>query len=188
MAVVGHTGDLGSFTNAYWTFLETESAVIVTSNTIAQVLIQALFDMQPAIDYEKLASGVVAKAKARWQEVHDAWSAERKVGTRPREMKAYAGIYESTGLRMTLEISAVGEGSLRLCINGLSDQSFDLHHYHIDTWPFLPKSHDECLELGMGYYLLSWESFNVSFDRLDGILGPLRGLIWQLDLDPRADP
>ena len=88
MAVIGHTGDLGSLTNAYWTFPKTESAIIVMtnasstygdpSNIVAQVLIQALFEMQPAINYEELAFGVVAKAKAKWQEVLDAWSAERK--------------------------------------------------------------------------------------------------------------
>ncbi|KAK0511173.1 hypothetical protein JMJ35_006725 [Cladonia borealis] len=95
---------------------------------------------------------------------------------------------------MTLEISAVegnaasGGELLRLCINGLPDQSFDLYHYHLDTWTFFPKSHDQCLELGMGYYLLNWESFNVSFDRLDGIMGTFRGLSWPLDLDPRAGP
>ena len=98
MAVIGHTGDLGSFNNAYWTFPETESAVIVMtnasstygdpSNIVAQVLIQALFEIQPAIDYEKLAAGVVAKAEAKWQEIFDAWSAKRKVGTHPRELKA----------------------------------------------------------------------------------------------------
>ncbi|KAK0511174.1 hypothetical protein JMJ35_006726 [Cladonia borealis] len=32
MLAVGHTGDLGSFTNAYWTFPETESAIIVMTN------------------------------------------------------------------------------------------------------------------------------------------------------------
>ena len=198
MVVVGHTGDLGSFTNAYWTFPETESAVIVMtnasstygdpSNIVAQVLIQALFEMQPAIDYEKLASGIVAKAKTKWQEVLDAWSAERKVGTQPRELPAYVGIYMSADLRMTLRISTFGENSLRLCINGLPDQNFDLYHYHFDTWTFLPKSHDQCLELGMGYYLLNWKTFNVSFDRLDGTLGTFRGLTWPLGLDLRAGP
>ena len=67
MVVVGHTGDLGSFTNAYWTFPETESAILLMTNASstygdpsnigAQVLMQALFDMRPVIDYEELAFG-----------------------------------------------------------------------------------------------------------------------------------
>ena len=149
MVVVGHTGDLGSFTNAYWTFPKTESAIIVMtnasstygdpSNIVAQVLMQALFEMKPAIDYENLASGVVAKAKAKWEEVLAAWRAKRKVGTQPRKLTAYVGTYTSTDLRMALNISTAEgnvENPLRLCINGLPDQNFDLYHYHLDTWTF----------------------------------------------------
>lgn len=200
MVVVGHTGDLGSFTNVYWTFTKTESAVIVMtnasstygdpSNIVAQVLIQALFDMKPVINFEELAFGVVLKAKARWQEVHDAWSAERKGGTQPRELSAYVGTYISIDLMMTLEISVV-EGNaasrgdlLRLCINDLPDQTFDLYHYHLDTWTFLPKSHDECVQTGLGYYLSRWETFNISFDRLAA--GTFGRITWSLELDPRA--
>ena len=199
MVVVGHTGELGSFTSAYWTSPKTESAVIVMtnasstygdpSNIVAQVLIQALFEMQPAINYEKLASGVVVEAKARWQEVFDAWSARRKVGTQPRELTGCVGTYTSTDLRMTLSISTVdgnAENPLRLCINGLPDQNFDLYHYHLDTWTFLPKSHDHSLEMGIGHYLSRWETFNISFDRLAA--GTFHGVTWPLDLDPRAGP
>ena len=200
MLVVSHTGDLGSFTNAYWTFPETESAIIVMtnasstygdpSNIVAQVLMHALFDMRPVFDYEELAFGVVAKAKAQWQEVLDALSAERKGGTQPRELSAYIGTYTSADLRMTLQISAVEEDAasretpLRLCINDLQDQNFDLYHYHLDTWTFLPKSHDECIQLGLGYYLSGWENFTINFERL--VARAFQDVSWSLDLDPRA--
>ena len=196
MAVIGHTGELGSFNSAYWTFSETESAVIVMtnasstygdpSNIVAQVLIKALFEIQPAIYYEKLASEVLVSTKAKWQETLDAWSAKRKVGTHLRELKAYVETHESKDLKMTLRISALGEESLRLCINDLPQQQFDLYHYHLDTWIFLTGSYDQCLELGMGYYLLDWGTFNISFDRL--VAGTFRGLTWLLDFDPRAEP
>ena len=188
MLAIGHTGDLGSFTNAYWTFPETKSAVIVMtnasstygdpSNIIAQVLTQALFEMQAKIDFEELAWGVVAKAKGYWQKVVDAWSAERKGGTQPRELSAYVGTYTSIDLRMTLRIRAVEENEtlLRLCINDLPDQKFELYHYHLDTWTFLPDSHDECIQLGFGYYLSRWESFDLHFERL--VAGTFHGVSW----------
>ena len=75
---------------------------------------------------------------------------------------------------------------MRLCINDLQDQSYDLYHYHLDTWTFLPKSHAECLQMGIGHYLSRWETFNTSFDRLAA--GTFRGITWSLDLDPRAGP
>ena len=91
---------------------------------------------------------------------------------------------------MTLRISAV-EGnaashgsSLRLCIDDLQDQNSDLYHYPLDTWTFLPKSHDECLQMRFGYFLSRWETFNISFDRLAA--GTFQGVSWSLDLDPRA--
>ena len=98
----------------------------------------------------------------------------------------------STDLRMTLKISVVEENAvshrnlLRLCINDLPDQNFDLCHYHHDTWTFLPTSRDECIQMGMGYCLSRWETFNVSFNRLAA--GAFQGVTWSLDLDPRAGP
>lgn len=66
--------------------------------TECKVLIQAM---------RTEASVVVAKAKAKWQEVHDAWSAEREIGTQPHGLTAYVGTYTSTDLRMTLRISTL---------------------------------------------------------------------------------
>ena len=89
---------------------------------------------------------------------------------------------------MTLKINAVEENAnshgnlLRLDINGLPDQKYDLYHYHLDTWTFLPKSHDECIQMGFGYYIFRWETF--SLDRLTA--GTFQGVSWSLDLDPRA--
>ena len=66
-AVIGHTGDLGSFTCVYWAFPDTESAVVVTnassvngdsSNIVAQVLIQALFSLEQEIDLVSIAEQV----------------------------------------------------------------------------------------------------------------------------------
>lgn len=85
--VIGHTGDLGSFTSGYWVFPETESAVVVltnsssadgdSSNLIVQVLMQALFDLQPAIGFVKVASEAVTEAKAGWDRAVDACTENR---------------------------------------------------------------------------------------------------------------
>ena len=91
---------------------------------------------------------------------------------------------------MTLQISAVEEDAasretpLRLCINDLQDQNFDLYHYHLDTWTFLPKSHDVCIQMGFECYLSRWENFTISFERL--VAAAFQDVSWSLDLDPRA--
>lgn len=71
-------------------------------------------------------------------------------------------------------------------INDLEDQSYNLCHYHPDTWTFLPKSHDEALEMGDGHFLSKWVIFNVTFDRLAA--GTFQGVTWSLDLDHRLAP
>lgn len=149
--VIGHTGDLGSYTSAHWTFPETESAVIVMSNAsstygdpsnlVAQVLTQALFDLQPAVDYLKISSQVVALARSKWQRAVDAWTSRRLQGTQPKDLACYTGVYTSTDLRMTLSVSIISTDnddsvrgkSLQLCISGRQGQTFDLYHYHLDT-------------------------------------------------------
>ena len=130
--MIGHTGDLGSFTSAYWGFPETESAIVVLtnssssdgdpSNIVTQVLMQALFDLKPVIDFVKVASEVVAEAREGWNRAVDAWTANRLSGTQSRELKAYTGIYTSTDFCMTLKVSALSEHDprpLRLYINDL---------------------------------------------------------------------
>ena len=84
---IGHTGDLGYLLhNRVLDLPEIESAVVVLtnsssvdgdpSNMVAQVLTQALFDLQPPIDLVKVASKVVMKAKASWNRVVDARAAQ----------------------------------------------------------------------------------------------------------------
>ena len=199
-AVVGHTGDLGSFTNVYWTFPETQSAVVVMtnassadgdpSNIVAQVLTQALFDLTPAIDLLSVAKQASAAARNRWQNTVDAWNANRHEGTVYKDLNAYTGLYTSTDLLMTLCIRTFSEPcshttpQLQLCIDGVPDQRFELYHYHSDTWSFLPDSRDECLALGLGMYISSWRAFNIEFNRF--AVNRFCGILWTLDLDPRA--
>jgi hypothetical protein len=202
-AVVGHTGELGSFLSAYWTFPEDDSAVIVLCNSfqlngdptniVAQLLTQALFDLRPKVDFLAVVREIVSNSRARWTTALTEWTSHRVSGTTPRDLSAYAGIYVNDGLAMRLEISVV-DGStdssyenptLRLRINEVEEQSFHLYHYHHDAWTFFPKSRDECIKLGYASYLYSWQSFLVEFgDVKDGHLG---SILWRLDIDSRAE-
>ncbi|KAL2058640.1 hypothetical protein ABVK25_001368 [Lepraria finkii] len=102
--VIGHTGDLGSFISAYWVFPETESAVVVlmssssadgdSSNIIVQVLMQTLFDLQPAIDFVKVAPEAVMEAKARWDQAVDTWTENRLADKAEGIERLHGDIYE----------------------------------------------------------------------------------------------
>ena len=201
-AVLGRSGDLGGFTSAYWAFPETESAVVVMtnassvdgdpSNIVAQALTQALFALTPEVDFVEIAVQATAAAKGRWQSTVHTWKSKRQRGTIPKELIAYVGSYTSTDLHMTLHVSIATNHSssespeLQLCINDLPDQNLSLYHYHRDTWSFLPKSRDECLAMGLGVYIPSWQTFNFEFDRF--AVDNFRGILWTMDLDPRVGP
>lgn len=200
MKVVGHTGELGGFLSAYWTFPEEDSAVVVLCNSfqlngdptniVAQLLTQTLFDLQPKIDFLEIAKEIVHNSKRRWDTLVHEWNSHRVTGTAPRDLQAYQGTYINSGLAMTVEISASnaaasGEQTLRLRINSSEEQTFDLHHYHYDTWSFLPASRDECIRQGYSVYLFSWKAFLIEFTGADN--GQFRSLSWKLDLDSRVE-
>lgn len=200
-AVIGHSGDLVSFTSAFWAFPETQSAVVVLtnassvdgdpSNIVAQVLIQAMFALAPAIDFVDIAQKANAAARNTWNSAADSWNSARIGATHPKDLSSYVGAYTSTDLRMTLHFSIAPkssstESSLQLCINNLPDQIFPLYHYHFDTWSFFPKSRDKCLALGLQLYISNWKTFNFEFDRF--AVDRFRGILWNMDIDPRTGP
>ena len=100
-AVIGHTGDLGSFTCAYWVFPDTESAVVVltnassvngeSSNIVAQVLIQALFALEPEIDFIRIAEQAKVAAQNIWRDTYVLWWSNRQIGTEFKDRTAYIG-------------------------------------------------------------------------------------------------
>ena len=200
--VVGHTGDLGSFTSAYWTFPETESAVVVLtngssvdgdlSNIVAQVLTQALFDLKPKIDLVGIAGKAMAASKKAWEDTRSSWWAHRQLGTHHKCSSAYMGSYTSTDLRMTLRVDFApsenkeSQQDLEITINDLPDQRLRLHHYHHDTWSFFPATRDDCLMKDLGIYMTSWRAFNFDFTRFE--VDKFGGMQWSMDLDPRAGP
>jgi len=202
--VIGHAGDLGSFTSAYWVFPQTESAVVVLtnansgngdpSNIVAQVLIQALFELQPAIDYTEVAAQVALNSKLQWESTFSEWKSHRIPGTKPNHANAYIGDYKNANLRMTLCVKHnppsqphhPEEGQMMFRINGIREQTFELYHYHRDSWTFMPSSRDECLRLGLGIYIPCWQSFILEFGPYDS--GQSRWVRWRLDPDPRVTP
>ncbi|KAL4772505.1 hypothetical protein BDW60DRAFT_207128 [Aspergillus nidulans var. acristatus] len=92
MTVVGHTGELGGFLSAYWTFHDEDSAVVM------------LFELQLQVDFLGVATEIVTNVRARWDTLVHEWTAHRIQSTDPSDSKTYAGTYTNTGLAMTLEV------------------------------------------------------------------------------------
>ncbi|KAK4695662.1 hypothetical protein P7C71_g2128, partial [Lecanoromycetidae sp. Uapishka_2] len=210
--VIGNTSDLGTYTSTYWVFPESESAVIVLSNgnsvngdatnIIAQCLTQALFNLQPQIDYIAVAKHVSTEALAQWRNAKEQWALHRRPIARAQPLIAYAGTYTCHELQMTLIVTistatqrARGDtgriqgddiGRMSMCINGLPEQVFDLYHYHGDNWTFMPSSRDECVRQGYAQYIQSWKSFIIKFDCFNEDVVRFEGVRWFLDPDDRV--
>lgn len=162
------------------------------SNIVAQAITQALFDLEPKVDFFAVATEIVENAKARWDNVIAAWSSNRVPGTVAKNAGVYNGTFQNEGLAMTLSITTIldekavlpNTQKLRLCINHCDEQTFDLYHYHHDTWTFLPGDRDECIRNGYSGYLFDWNAFMIEFngfkdDHFDSVS-------WRLDPDIRV--
>ncbi|KAM0431329.1 hypothetical protein ACHAPT_005303 [Fusarium lateritium] len=195
--VIGHTGELGGFLSAYWTFPEEDCSIVVLTNSfqingdptniIAQLLAQTVFDMRPIVDFGGVAKNVVSNARSRWDTVISKWEEHRRSNTRPKSLSSYVGEYENHGLAMSLTVALSDDPSypLLLRINGRKDQVFELYHYHTDSWTFLQPTRDECIEKGYSMYLLSWESWIIEFDLFEN--DGFYKVKWRLDADKRLD-
>ena len=202
--VLGNTSDLGTSTSTYWIFPETASAVVVLSNCgsvngeitniISQVLTQALFDLNPTVDYIEIAGLITSRALASWRETIESWTRTRR-DIKARHTSAYIGTYNNASIQMTLSITLVPRPVFpnsrpRMCmrINSLEEQVFILYHYHGDNWTFLPSTRDDCIKQGLIQYVANWKSFIVKFDDFREDEGRCRVVKWFLDPDKRVRP
>lgn len=116
--VVWHTGGYTGSICSVFTFPETQSAVVTMTNGrilgdasdfAAQILIQALFDMTPAVDltaWARLEADLVTKHHEN--EVLGKWETNRRPEDPRRESSTYVGQYQAYDGHFSLEVS-VGE-------------------------------------------------------------------------------
>ena len=172
---IAHWGEFNGFLTSFYTFPETQSAVIVMANCspgrgdptdlIAQELIQNLFQMQPPVDFEYYASLAAETSRLHWPALVQEWVTKRTQNTKHRPLEEYIGIYNSSDFKLTLNVyeldqDKAGSGPspelLGFNVNSLSKQSAKLRHYHHDTWTFIPDSRDDAVKKGMeGFMQLS---------------------------------
>ena len=148
-----------------------EVSMVIPAIIAAQVLIQALFSLEPEIDFISIAKRAKIAAQNIWRKTCTLWWSIRQIGIDSRDHSAYIGSYNSTDLRMTLHIT-MPEGQVvsdkaefDLCIDDLSGQKMRLYHYHHDAWTFFPGARDECPMQGLGVFESSSRAFNLDFTR-----------------------
>ncbi|KAB8235162.1 serine hydrolase domain-containing protein [Aspergillus alliaceus] len=166
MVTICHNGVVNGSTAALYTFPETQSAVVVLSNGlhsgdasdfVAQILIQALFDLQPNVDLLPLVR-MEAEIPRQWYESKFAapWRQDRRLADKERNRELYLGDYY--GFDDTFVLSIVPRPiarsnekepepdlSLAVVFNRRTASICDLEFYRKDTYSFFPQSHEDHL-------------------------------------------
>ncbi|KAF9773379.1 hypothetical protein IL306_008834 [Fusarium sp. DS 682] len=196
--VIGHTGEYGGFLSVYWTFPDEEAAIVVLCNSfeingdptniIAQLIAQELFEMKPKLDFTQITREITLNAQKRWTHLQRDWERNRHLGTQPAALSSYSGAFKHSGLNMSLVFSVVESHPIphmRMIINGLPDQVFDLYHYHHNSWTFLPETRDACIAHGYSAFISEWE--NVVLDFENDVDGVFQVVNWKLSPDARVN-
>jgi CubicO group peptidase (beta-lactamase class C family) len=187
--VLQHNGIANGSSCAFYTFPETQSAVIAFSNGIqdgdaadfcAHIMIQALFDLQPHVDLLSLAKIEADLRQNRfYQKILSDWARHRNITVPEAPVTDYEGDYQA--LATTLSIVRIGttEGDkLSVTWNGVLDTRRQLDYYNKDVYSFLPTTQDEWLAESM----FDWDYYTtglLEFHRDEH--GKVNELLWKYD-------
>ncbi|KAM5372484.1 hypothetical protein ACJZ2D_007522 [Fusarium nematophilum] len=142
-----HQGSLVGSTSFVLLLPETESAVVVLTNTMAlndaadwigQLQVETLLD-SPAHarnDYVKLASSSADRALQRYSEVEMQVEEGRQSGGPSRSLSEYVGSFVGFGGVFRIEVVETEDG-LAVLFQGRETQRYQLRHHHGDTFTWL---------------------------------------------------
>ncbi|KAK7419778.1 hypothetical protein QQX98_003150 [Neonectria punicea] len=137
-----HQGSLVGVTSFVMMLPETESAVVVLTNTMAkndaadwigQLLIETLLDSPVRHDYVHLASKSVDRAQEKFAEVNRRVQEGRKPGGPIRALSDYVGSFTGIGGVFCIEVKESKRG-LEILFQGRESQKYQLQHHHHDTF------------------------------------------------------
>ena len=187
--VYGHNGVNNGSTASLYTFPETHSAVVVLSNgcdvgdasdTVSQILIQALFDLKPHVDLLPRLEKEIDLCLRDFEDIVNEWTRHRDTSVPERSADDYIGEYLGHG---TLLVSIVGnepKTALYVQFEGSDASRCALEHYNKDSYSFLPTNRDEYLARSM----LDWDYYKVGiFDFVRDDADTVTGFLWQWDVD-----
>ena len=143
--VVYHQGSLPGALAAVNLLPETQSAIVVMTNTLAlndcadwvgQLVLEALIGTTETNDYLELARRSVATALAWHSTVEAALKKHQAQGTSPRNLEEYTGTYTNSIQTMRIEVTQ-RDDKLWFALQGLESETFEMTHYQDDMFTWL---------------------------------------------------
>ena len=179
--VIYHQGSNPGVLAAYNLLPETQSAVVVLSNTLAlvdtadwvgQLLLEAVLDAPNKNDYLQITKDTVDRALAWYKPMHKELR-ENRTQEAPPSLSDYVGVYWNAVKVVHIDV-ALQDGRLRIIFQGLPDEVWELHHWEHDTFTWLPDSRDEIASRGR-FTFQSPDYYKIKFRIYEG---EVQSLTW----------
>ncbi len=168
--VYHHNGSLAAFLACAHLLPDTQSAVVVLTNSIAkndcadwlaQLILETFLDSPEKNDYVKFAQESADASIAQWHAMSKELADKREANTKPREFSVYVGQYYNSAKNWFMDVF-LQDGELHICMQGDRRETYKLDHYHHDTFSWL-LTWDESARRGRfrnptaDYYLLKFQ-------------------------------
>lgn len=166
--VYGHSGLSNGAVATFYVLPESHSAVVVMSNaadagdaseTASQILLQALFDLQPKVDLIKALKGSQEHASKEHQKMVDDWKKNRDPSQFSAKTEELIGTYLGMGGASSIHIirSEQATSGLALIFGDEEVTQCELDPYGADALGYLPLEREETLAKGM----MDWDYWTV---------------------------
>ncbi|KAG6990993.1 hypothetical protein G7Y79_00059g091780 [Physcia stellaris] len=143
--VIYHQGSLPGALAAVVLLPDTESAIVVLTNTlslndtpdwVSQLVLEEMLEVPDKNDYVAAATTSVAQNAKWYSDTREELSKSRKTNTSPKKLEEYIGTYWDAIHVVKIEVS-LEEGNLHWALQGLPSEKFSLEHYENDTFTWL---------------------------------------------------
>lgn len=143
--VIYHQGSLPGALAAVLLLPDTESAIVVLTNTlslndtpdwVAQLVLEEMLEVPDKNDYVAAARTSVAEYAKWYSNTCEELLRNRKTGTSPKKLEEYTGTYWDAIHVVKIEVS-LEDGNLYWALQGLPSEKFSLEHYEHNTFTYL---------------------------------------------------
>ena len=187
--VLYHQGSLAGYTSSIFLLPSTKSAIVVLTNSISlndcadwigQLALEVLLGTTHPNDYVQYAQESSINQIAKFPLMQKTLEEAKIKGTSPKPLEAYVGDYcnEVNDFKIRI-LTRPSSGSLELQFQGLDSQTWELHHYHNDTFIWL-MSRDEAVKRARFPYSPE-KLFKLEF--IANLEGKMTSVLWAHDAD-----
>ena len=145
MLTLYHQGSTAGYYSSIFLFPETESAIVVLTNSISlcdaadfigQAYTQALFNFSDGADYVEITRNASRRLISIYDDLFNTIEAQRKPDTRAHPLMSYTGRFWNSLNNFVLEIQLqpTNDTCLQVAFQGLKSQIYALRHLRHETF------------------------------------------------------